>query len=439
MNEIKSDRTTDRTRKKRPRRLPPLKALWTWALIHVALTLSWLLPPPRAEVRATAAAISAAISTGTGLPQAELDARAPLTPQEEARFSTGAHERTLRSVYQATGLATQGGPADGTIRRIARLIGRCEKTVQRCHRELEARGLLRIRQRKIERLWFGPRGQRYRFYNEPNDYRFLLRQRQLQIFFKNVPLSRKNLKTYKATTPQRLPGMWKCKRRTRPDDHPAEFRAAWERRRRANHPPELRERYEAQGEAWEALRQWRRGGGREAGILNQAAAARVGTGYASEAARIYDFFDGAERMGLGRRRREELEERELKAAARDAATAISWAELDQAELAAEYVAKLSPPVLTQAELDQAELAREAREAAELEAWSADQAAAIQHRADLAAAISAAEPDKKKFLPAEIFDKENLSAELAGAGVCDLCDGKRRRVVRGIIVVCKCVR
>jgi hypothetical protein len=498
MTKIISSRTTDRNRKKRPRRLPPLRALWTWALIHVALTLSFLLsPPPAAAISAAELPQAAAISTAAELPQAELDARAPLIPEEAKAFGPGKAHRTARRVLQVQGLLSQGGAVQPTVRHIARVAGVSKRTVQRAQLELEGLGVGHRVYRRLPRQWTGPRGQKYRTYNEPNRYRFPLRRRNLRRF---VTPSRNYLKTTKANTPQKLSVMWKSKRRTRPDDHPAEFRAAWERRRRANHPPELRERYEAQGEVWAGMRQWRRNS--DARIFKQAREASVGTGYASEAQGIYCFYDRAERMGLSSQKRRRHVAAELRAAARDAAAAISWAELDQVELAAAYVAEqteeqmgagyynarrrvrqewtqrteriVNTAISTGATDDEIAILRAAGAECEAEGLRAvkaanaelDQADQVEletlyrDAAERYYAKETAEPDKKKFVPAEIFDNEKLSAELDQAKAaaerpqaeelpaaisgdngesCPLCDGKMRRVVRGIIVVCKCVR
>lgn len=182
------------------------------------------------------------------LTAAELDERAPLTPQEEAQFGPSKGDRTRRAVYQATLLLTQGGARERFMSSIGAILGVCVRTTQRAHKWLEKRGLSRRRYRKTSPAW-----------NLANSFRFLLRGRQLPIFLKNVAQGRKNL-IQETNTPKNpgfeAVGMWKsC--RARPSNHPPEFLAAWKARRRANHPPEMRQRYEEKAEFYKYMRGWR--------------------------------------------------------------------------------------------------------------------------------------------------------------------------------------
>jgi hypothetical protein len=67
---------------------------------------------------------------------------------------------------------------------------------------------------------------------------------------------RKNLKTQYNYTQKLSPGVG-GRRRERPDDHPQAMRAAWEARRRSNHPPEMQRRHEERAAMWEHMRGWR--------------------------------------------------------------------------------------------------------------------------------------------------------------------------------------
>jgi hypothetical protein len=149
--------------KSRPRRrVASLLSLVWFAFCHCLFCLFCFRPAPAPTISAEAltGGSPAAISTAR-LSQVQLNDRAPLIDQEAARFTEGKRETTLRRVYQATGLASQGGAIDPTVRHVAAISGVCERTVQRASIELERRGLSRRVFHKVARKW-----------NRPNTYRF---------------------------------------------------------------------------------------------------------------------------------------------------------------------------------------------------------------------------------------------------------------------------
>jgi transposase len=255
-----------------------------------------------------------------GLTAAELDERAPLSPQESAQFGPGKGDRTARRVLQATILLTQGGARERFMSAIAALVGVCVRTVQRHYNRLEERGLSRRRLRKKSPAW-----------NLPNLFRFLLRERQLQIFFQNVAQRRRilNLETKAHKNgPSEAAGVWKtC--RARPSNHPPEVRAAWEARRRANHPPEMRQRYEEKAAFYDHMRGWRpTAAAKTAAIVRRASSALIGAGFESEEHRAAATIAAAVRMGLSNRAAKRLAST-WAAELAELPPAISWAELDE--------------------------------------------------------------------------------------------------------------
>jgi hypothetical protein len=254
------------------------------------------------------------------LTAAELDERAPLSPQEERQFGPGKGDRTRRSVYQSTAMLTQGGTRERFMSDLAAIVGVCVRTVQRAHKWLERRGLSRRRYRKTSPTW-----------NLPNLFRFLLRERQLPIFFQNVAQGRKNL-ILETNTPKNpvfeAAGVWKtCG--ARPSNHPPGVRAAWEARRRANHPPEMRQRYEEKAAFYTHMRGWRpTAAAKTAAIVRRASSALIGAGFESEEHRAAATIAAAVRMGLSNRAAKRLAAT-WAAELAELPPAISWAELDE--------------------------------------------------------------------------------------------------------------
>jgi hypothetical protein len=413
MQEIKPDAEKLHERKFsswRGPRIPPLISLVFAALVWTLAALGLIRSEPRPAAISSPGEtqeLTGGVTAAAKLTQAELDERAPISPQELGRFLPGKRHRTARAVYQATMLLTQGGARERYMGDVAALLGVCRRTVQRAHDLLEE---LELSRRRHVRAWakWNPLTGVKTAWNLPNVFRFVVRARQLQIFFQNVTQSRNNLKT-KSTTPKTSPSESGGMCKTRPDDHPDEVRAAYEARRRANHPPEMLERYKAKAELWNFMRGWRPR--RRATIIERAAEVYVGTHFESEAQRIATVLACAVRLGLGERTAAKLR-RELLAKLPPApAPAISWAELDEPrELVVVATLQLRPRP----------------QAAELEPQALD---VVVVDGGGGGDLDESGPGTPQPVAAELPE---LPAQ-----ECRLCEGRRRRIVRSRIVVCKC--
>lgn len=448
-------------------RTSPLALLY-WILVRAIVLTTWLVTPgPR--IQAAAERIQAA-----ELPQAELDARAPLTPQELAVFPPGKRADTARRVFQVTSLLSQGGSVQPTVRHIARVAGSSERTIQRAHRYLESIGLLQSKARKVMRDWTGPRGQKYRRYNLPNAYVLILRSPQGLLRF--VTPSRKNL-NLKTTTPQKPSGYRVVCGKPRPENHPAAFRAALEARWKANHPKELRERYEARAAMWEHMRGWRpTAQQRENKIFERAHTITVGVAYVTEGERLTNLLDTAQRCGLSARKRAAYEaewradlagvwdtprtfegvtvteDGELRAATFDAGGNVIAREADPVWIPI-AVLKIRPKPELPADpapdpgrgggvLLAAAATSTMRRKARKQAGKVTQKAQTAKKRDKRgkrekSEISPQAAARDSSIVRQPSKRPAAATQAAADPVCELCDGRRRLVVGGRIVVCKC--
>lgn len=174
-------------------------------------------------------------------PPLDLDDRAPLHKHEIARFPASRRGDTARRVYQAILMLTQGGDRRRYVAAIAAILGLHVRTVQLRMADLERWGVLKRKYHRLRYDWSGP-----------STYRFPLRERQLQL---NFTLYRRIFKANTRSPKTPFHSMRKCGN-ARPGDHDPEFRAAWVRRVRANHPPELKKRYEERAAMWKHMRNW---------------------------------------------------------------------------------------------------------------------------------------------------------------------------------------
>jgi hypothetical protein len=357
--------------------------------------------------------------------QAALDERAPLYPQEAARFGPGKGDRTARRVFQVTGLLSQGGALQPTVRHLAAVAGVSDRTIQRAQLELESKGLTRRVFRKVRPRW-----------NRPNVYRFLARERQMQIFNRFVTQSRKNLTTKASTPKNSSQDAAACGNRAA-GDHPAAMRAAWEARRRQNHPPELRERFEERAAMWKHMRGWRPQ--RKAQQIRTAARAVVGMYFESDQARAAYILD---RCGLSLDGAEILFsplERELfRGGELDQAQATKKnLPLDQAK--GEQMANIvSPFIFNELEfchpggggdLDDQDQAADLDRGGDLD-QAADRCEACGHRVDLCACYQEEEEEDQ-----DRGGDLDQAAAVDQASTCERCDGKRRTVYLGRIIDC----
>jgi hypothetical protein len=374
----------------RSRRIPSLLSLIYAGLVWCLVGLG-LVSGPWSAPRAADPVTDRPPTVKQRLTQAQLDERAPLLPQEQQFFDmTRKSHRTARRIYQTQGTLSQTGRRQPEVKAIAAFAGVNRKTVQRANLLFEKWGLsqripqrIPRRKRKVDHIC-----------NGPNILRFPLREQQLQIPFQNVAHSKKNL-ILNTKTAKNLAWDGAGGRRLRPSNHPAAFRAAWEARRKANHPPEMRRAWEEKARFFEDMRGWKPK--RRTEILRRAVAAQVGAYFPTTAERIRSIYDAAERMGLGPRIRRRWEAEDLVGA--DA--------IDE------------------------------QRAADRAAWDAKIKNFLTQYQEKSEQMAKVEPDPARAIAATNHTNgQNMISETAIA-TCERCDGKRRIVVGGRIVVCPC--